>query len=656
MGFSLANRTFEIGRPFLCLYALLALALSLVLLLQSRLRGPREFLFWLAAYAILALASFWRPRWAPLVAGAMAFMLGIVKTHRAGANLDLGLSLIALSVGVFILDRSRHGGNRRSVDPAGLALLLVAVWSLISLVFALARIHSFTPAPGFDYHVYPFNALRFTSDEAIIRATVGATAMFAWFGLYEYARSAEIPRPVLRGVVTGLLLLNGVALIVQQHVDPFFLLHAGRPTGRFNGVTSYSYALGDVTLALFLLLPAWGSRRGRSGLVTVGSLALIAYAVQASGSRTALLTILLAVVLWASLRVLRLSRTTPRLAAGLALGGAAVVLALAAWAYRATPADTVSPVGRLKFGIERDGLLGHVFTTRLTSYRLIGRVLAEYPLSGIGAGLYLAEVSKQHALLAPDVEILDPFLLTSFAPNQFLNVGLELGLPALIGLVVVFAYAGARTVSGRKDGHHTDLALSLLALAVALQLAPSLYTSEALVFFWLIIGLTAVRAPRAAARGPGGARPWVAAVLIAGGALLGVGGQLMARPSLAVESQWSRLRWPMNLGLFRPEEGGRWTRPQATFMMDAPGQELRLRWHAGDLATPDYRTQVVFYVDGDLVERSLAGSGLVRESVWKLSEAIGPRRVSVRVEPPLLPSESPEGRDRRRLGIFLYAR
>ena len=51
MGFSLANRTFEIGRPFLYVYALLALALSLVLLLQSRLRGPREFLFWLAAYA-----------------------------------------------------------------------------------------------------------------------------------------------------------------------------------------------------------------------------------------------------------------------------------------------------------------------------------------------------------------------------------------------------------------------------------------------------------------------------------------------------------------------------------------------------------------------------------------------------------------------------
>ena len=650
MGFPLTNRVFPVHRSVLSLYGLLALALSLALLLQSRLRGRDEFLLWLAAYAAVAVGSLWRPRWAPLAAGAAALLLGIVKTHCAGPNLDLGLSLIALSVGAFVLHRSRRVGGPVPLDPAGLALLLVSVLSLISLAFALARIRGFAPAPGFDYHVYPFNPLRLTSDEALIRTTVGSAAVFCWFGLYEYARLKKIPRSVLRGIVGGLLLLNAVVLVVQQHVDPFFLLHAGRPIGRFNGVTSYCYALGDVMLALFLLLPAWGARRGPPGLLTAAALALIAHAVHASGSRTAVLTMAFVTVLWAAPRVSRLFRRRPRLVSGLVLGGAAVTLALATGVYRVTPADLTSPIGRLKFGIERDGVLGHLLVTRLSSYQLIGRVLAEYPLSGVGVGLYGAEVSKQHALLAPDV-VLDPFLLKSFAPNQFLNVGVELGVPALLGLLLAFLHAGA--VSSRAGD--ADIALSLLALAVALQLAPSFYTSEALLFFWLIIGRAARSGALPAAGRPGAASPRVAAALFVTTALVGLGGQLLARSSLDVDHQWSRLRWPMRFGLYRPDEGGRWTRPQATFMMDAPGGELRLRWHAGDPAMPDYRTQVRFYLDGDLVERSIAGSGLIRESSWKLPGKFGPRRVSVRVDPPFVSRGAQSRDDPRRLGIFLYS-
>jgi hypothetical protein len=638
----------------LWLYALLAVALSAALLLQSRARGPREFSLWLVAYGGLALLSFWRPRWSPLVAGAMAFLLGIVKTHRAGPNLDLGLSLIALSVGVFIVHRVRRGAGRAETDPAGLALTLVAVWSLVSLAFTITRIRAFTPAPGFDYHVYPFNPLRFSSEEAIIRATIGATAMFVWFGLYEYGRSVQIPRRLLRNVVTVLLLLNAVALAVQQHIDPFFLLHAGRPIGRFNGVTSYSYALGDAALALFLLLPAWGSSRGLPGLLTAGNLLLLAYAVVASGSRTALLSMLLVAVLWATVRGWRLSRTRPRLAIGVSLAAVGLGLALAGSAYHVTPADQVSPIGRLKFGIERDGVLGHVVTTRLSSYPLIARVLATYPLSGVGAGLYLGEVSKQHGLLLADLEMPEPYLLSSFAPNQFLNTGVELGLPALVALVAVFAYAGVSVVRRRGEGRSADVAVSLLGLVAALQVGPSFYTSEALVFLWLLIGLAVAGAPKPPGERPGPASTRATTLLIAAAGALGVSGQLLAAPSLAVDSQWQRLRWPLNIGLQRPEEGGRWTRPQATFTFDPPGREIRLRWHIGDAAAPEYRARVTFYVDGELVEQSLAGSGPVRESVLPLPDVIGPKRISVRVEPPFLPGERLGRDDPRRLGIFLH--
>jgi len=650
----LKNRAFEIGRPILYLYGLVAIGLSVALLLQSRQRGPGEMALWLVAYASLALGSLWRPHLAPLAGGSMAFLLGIVKTHCAGPNLDLGLGLITLSVGVFILDRTRRGGSRPVVDPGGVALILVAVLSLISLVFAIARIRGFVPAPGFDYHSYPFTALRFSSDEAIIRAMIGATAMFAWFGLYEFARTARISRRLLAGVVTGLLLLNGLALFVQQHVDPSFLIHAGRPIGRLNGVTSYCYALGDAAWALFLLLPVWGSWRGLAGVVTVGNLALLWYAVAASGSRSALLIMLLAVLLWAARATVRIYPAWPRLVSAVASGSLALTVVFGTWAYFTTPADRVTPIGRLKFGIERDGLLGHLVTTRLSSYALIGRVLEEYPLSGVGAGLYLAEVSKQHELLAPDVEILEPYLLSSFAPNQFLNTAVELGLPALIAFGAVFGFAGASAWSRRREARSANLAISLLALVVALQLGPSFYTSEALVFLWLIVGLSASAAPgRSPDRGKGAAlrpTPWL---LVCAGAL-GIGGQLLALPTLAVEAQWTRLRWPITLGMHRPEEGGRWTRPQATFMADPPGPELELRWHAGDISAPEYRARVSFFVDGHLVEESVVGSGPVRQSTLPLPAKARPVRISVRVEPPFIPGPGPGGPDPRRLGIFIH--
>jgi hypothetical protein len=90
-------------------------------------------------------------------------------------------------------------------------------------------------------------------------------------------------------------------------------------------------------------------------------------------------------------------------------------------------------------------------------------------------------------------------------------------------------------------------------------------------------------------------------------------------------------------------------------MMEAPDRQLRLRWHAGDVAAPDFRTQVLFYVDGHLVERSLAGSGLIRESVWFLPEVVGPRRISVQVQPPFVPDEVSAGDNPRKLGIFLHS-
>ncbi len=75
--------------------------------------------------------------------------------------------------------------------------------------------------------------------------------------------------------------------------------------------------------------------------------------------------------------------------------------------------------------------------------------------------------------------------------------------------------------------------------------------------------------------------------MVAGAVVLGISGQLLALPSLAIDRQWKRLRWPMNIGMKAWDEGGRWTAPEATFTVRTPARELMVRWHAGDQAVRD---------------------------------------------------------------------
>ncbi len=659
----MTDLTFQLPRLIFFAYGSLAIALSSVLLVQSLGRGLGELVLWSVAFVGVGAFSVRRPQHAPLVAGFAALLLGWAKTHHRGYTLDLGLSLIALSVGLYVLDRVRRKEQGPSLDIPGFALLSVAVWSLVSLAFTLVRIRSFTPAPGFAYRYYPFNSLGFSSEEAVIRATIGATAMFVWFGLYEYARSERIRRERLSVAVFVVLLINFAALVWQTYADETFLLpHGFAPMGRLNGVTSFCYALGDVALALYLLLPVWGSSRGVRAVLTVGSVLMLVHSASASGSRTALVAIFVVTLLWISVHVPQLFRARRRIAASLSLAGVVTLLSVGAVTYLVTPPDEGNALGRLRMGVRDYGLYGVLFETRLRSYPLIFRVMGEYPLSGVGAGLYLAEASKQRALLMPELELAEQYLLTSYAPNQFLNTGVELGVPAMLALVLVFIYlfvsAATSAWRGRWRVGSADLAVSLLALGGALQLGPSLYNSEALVFFWLIVGMAA---REGAGSDPGGPRAHArvsssaAAALVVGSIVLGIVGQVMSRSSLAVEDQWRRLRWRLVMGMEPPEAGGLWTRPEATFVVDTTAPTAIVRWHTGDQAVRDYTAEVSFYVDGALVERSPAVSGRVRESVLPLPAVPGFKRISVRVSPPFVPAETSGGDDWRRLGIFIHS-
>lgn len=643
------------------LYAFGALAFSLGLLLQARRRGLGELALWLPPYACVFVLSLVRPRAGPLVAGLLAFVLGFARTYRHGQNLDLGLSLIALAIGVEMLGRLRRPGAPRT-DLAGLALLGVSIWSVLSLGFVFLRVRGFAPAPGFAYHVYRFNAFGMPSEDVLVLALAGAAGAFLWFGLYEYARTFEVSRRLMAWGVFSALLVNSAVLLVQRHLAPEFLHPAGFPiVGRLNGATSFCYALGDATAALFLLLPVWGGTRGVAALRTVVGVLLLAHAAVASGSRTALAAMLAAALLWLLSRVTRLTAEGARAPAVLALAAALLVALASSAAYWMTPADQTTPIGRLKEGVEREGVIGHLVATRLGSYPLAFRVFRAYPLVGYGVGISPAEIEKQRALLGAE-KASDPYLIASYLPNQFLDTGAALGVPVLLALAGVFLLAAIRAFSRAAPQRSRDLGVGVLVLAAVLQLGPTFYNSEALVLCWLILGLAAggaLSGERSGERAPAGLAPQVgtraSAGILAGALVLGLGGQLFSRPALAVDRQWQQLRWRLNIGMLPPQPDGQWTGSEATFSTDTAARALRLRWHAGDRAARSYSAQVAFYVDGVLAERTLAMPGRVRESVLPLPAAEGFKRISVEVSPPFVPAAALGGPDRRELGIFLHS-
>jgi hypothetical protein len=89
--------------------------------------------------------------------------------------------------------------------------------------------------------------------------------------------------------------------------------------------------------------------------------------------------------------------------------------------------------------------------------------------------------------------------------------------------------------------------------------------------------------------------------------------------------------------------------------VDAQAPALVVRWHTGDPSAPEYRPEVVFYVDGIARERSIALPGAIRESRLPLPPVTGFKRISVRVVPPFVPAARLGGSDRRELGIFIHS-
>lgn len=121
----------------------------------------------------------------------------------------------------------------------------------------------------------------------------------------------------------------------------------------------------------------------------------------------------------------------------------------------------------------------------------------DYKITGVGLGSFIIELPNYHKINNSEVKIVD------FSGNYYLQILSELGLPGLLLILFiffliikkVFYYYRSQKVTGKKDKADwflTGFFISFISMVIILFLGPHTNFNEIQFSFWLIIGLILV--------------------------------------------------------------------------------------------------------------------------------------------------------------------
>jgi len=339
------------------------------------------------------------------------------------------------------------------------------------------------------------------------------------FGVVLWLRARELADDrafirkylVLTAVTATLVALNAISQAVWNRIftdvrlmNPFgarVLSTLGNPTFLAD------YLAIQLPLALVLASRA-RSIPGFAGWAACS--AVMASAIALSGSKGGQLAAGVAFLGWLCLMLRDGTMPRPRLAAlvGL-LAMATVALAVVSGTPRLAINRWTSEADRFSFRQRAEILRG------------AGRLLAESPLFGHGAGAFPAEIPRyQSPLLNRSIGIT---LSVNHAHNDYAETADDLGLLGL-GLLILLLVSGWRHAGGIKTG----LGLSLAAMAVSLGTNFFIHLPASAFFLWFHLGLLASVASKARPRPRWAMAPfsWILAAffaLMAGRRLLATG-------------------------------------------------------------------------------------------------------------------------------------
>ena len=685
------------GRLALCLAALPALGLFYVRYVP--LVGPFQAALvpFLVAVAGLALA---RPAW-----GMMAFIFALPLVNSLpyffGLSEPLPMAPTALVLGLAFLWADFL---RRSVSPAGLPapdrirlpLVLLAALVAASGLITLDRYAGFFPFLADGVYEWTANAHHVSAGGAIMSVVFTSLNFLTGVGLFLAFRGTLTSRARVRRALVALGAGTGVSMafaLLQQFAAPRLgnnpiSISGGLINATFKDAMSFGgfmAIVAPVFLGAFLRLPA------------VRSLPFLALSLSAvvmiflSGSRSGLIALLLTIpglglLFLASRRARRGSAVRaeagrpgrPRLvrAAWIAIS-LAVVLGIA---WRTDLAKTLSrskTVLRLNMMLSDPSLKYVLYNRGDTLWPIALAMLKDYPVTGVGAGGYIIEMSNYAVDKKIDIG-------TPESPENLpLLIGSELGLAGLFVAAWIFWEIGrkgarqwkALAAAPRDRFLLAGLAGGIVAFALISLVHTFIWSYEIHYTFWLMAALVfalgegnapAAGEPGAASRVP---KSRAARILFPAALLIFSAVHLWnSTHSLSLESRAAKYGFKQDFGFYQQEKTAdgrdfRWTGKRAgtELLIEKARLEVPLLASHPDISERPVRVRV-FLVRRFFKDKRLLGERILKDSDWRTHEFdLAPEDVGhsavllFQVDRTWVPRQALGVTDPRRLGVGVGA-
>lgn len=373
-----------------------------------------------------------------LSAESLARFLGLMliawQPFWSGARLPTGLLLI---LGLWLLWHKRIDFSATPIRRLGTVFLLLGIPVLLSIPT------SFTP----------------------VRSSLILLVLAVFYVI------GAVLLPALRqGRGRDWLLRWLLVLIVAWSLDGYLqfffgydLLGHEMSGGRIVGVFDDNLHLG-LFIAVLLPAAAWGLAKTRPLLLLI-LLAVAGFIVAMSGSRSSILLLLLA----AGTLMLQLSNRQ-RLVAALA------VLSISASMAYLSPAisQRIQSVLQTPANASLFERIDIVLSNRLTIWNNAGKMIADRPLTGVGASAF----SEAYKHYAPPNDIFLTQQKVYHAEQMYVSVTAESGIPGLAGLIAIVALCirWFRRAAPEQRRQAAPFAASLGIVAFPIQSQPVLYT------------------------------------------------------------------------------------------------------------------------------------------------------------------------------------
>ncbi|MBM3284404.1 MAG: O-antigen ligase family protein, partial [Candidatus Aminicenantes bacterium] len=373
---------------------------------------------------------------------------------------------------------------------AGLSALIV-----LSAVINLLRHMDFFPFRSDGILELVVNAGGVRAGGAIMSTVFSSlsylTGFFLFAAVYRAAENRAFIHRLLR-VLAVAALLSLLFAVIQKTWAPGlgntpYWVHFGQINGTFKDPNSFGgFLAAFVPLALGLAFSARGGARVLGFAVAALALAIF----PAAGSRSSLLAMAAGLILFFGAAVYQISRRGFAARRRRQIVAVVLVLAVAALGFFGSKLHT-----RLSWSIEAlTGrlTLGEFFNYRLTLWSAAFRMIAAYPLTGVGVGGFIIELPNTLAAEATGR------IITDSALNYFFQGGAELGTAGLALLFWIFGALAWRMIrtAGRFSGGEArpDFIAIGAAAGVAAFLVSFVFHSyigsfEVIGFFWLLAAL-----------------------------------------------------------------------------------------------------------------------------------------------------------------------